>query len=80
VKQANLANLANLAVTTSRPSGGNEMDRVTVTKVACALAGVGIFAYGVRNDDTIVRWVGIALVVVAFLLRFVKKRPTEEPE
>jgi hypothetical protein len=56
------------------------MDRVTVTKVACALAGVGIFAYGVRNDDTIVRWVGIALVVVAFLLRFVKKRPTEEPE
>ena len=55
------------------------MDRVTVLKIACALAGIGIFAYGVRTEDAIVRWVGIAFVVAAFLLRFVKKRETEEP-
>lgn len=56
------------------------MERVMVLKIACALAGVGIFAYGVRSEDTVVRWVGIALVIVAFLLRFLKKRePDESP-
>ena len=50
------------------------MDRITVAKIALALAGVGIFAYGVRIEDTIVRWVGIACVVAAFLLRFARKR------
>lgn len=50
------------------------MDRLTVAKVACALTGLGIFAYGVRSDDVVVRWVGIAFVVAAFLLRFVRKR------
>jgi hypothetical protein len=53
------------------------MDRIAVLKVACALAGVGIFGYGVQSEDAIVRWVGIAFVVAAFLLRFVKKRPVE---
>ena len=56
------------------------MDRITVLKIALALAGVGIFAYGVRGDDPIVRWVGIACVVAAFLLRFVKKRVPDDDE
>jgi len=56
------------------------MERVMVLKIACALAGVGIFAYGVRSEDNVVRWVGIAFVIVAFLLRFLKKRaPDESP-
>jgi hypothetical protein len=56
------------------------MDRVTVLKVACALAGLAIFAYGVRSEDNVVRWVGIVFVIVAFLLRFLKKRaPDESP-
>jgi hypothetical protein len=50
---------------------------MTVAKLALALAGVGSFAFGVRYDDTLVRWVGIGLVVVAFLLRFFK---TTKPE
>jgi len=51
-----------------------------VLKIACALAGVGMFAYGVRSEDSVVRWVGIAFVIVAFLLRFLKKRaPDESP-
>jgi len=54
-----------------------DIDRVTVAKIAFALAGVGIFAYGIRSEDTVVRWVGIGLVVAAFLLRFVKKRTPE---
>ena len=53
------------------------MDRVTVAKIAFALSGVGIFAWGVRSEDKVVRWVGIGFVVLAFLLRFVKKRVPE---
>jgi hypothetical protein len=49
-------------------------------KIACALAGVGAFAWGVRSDDNIVRWVGIGLVIVAFLLRFVKKKVPDDTE
>src|SRR4029453_19132366 len=52
--------------------GARPMDRITVAKIALALAGVGIFAYGIRSEDNLIRWVGIGLVVVAFLLRFFK--------
>ena len=54
------------------------MDRIVVLKIACALVGLGIFAWGVRTDDSTVRWVGIALVIIAFVLRFVKKKAVEE--
>ncbi|HEX6049735.1 MAG TPA: hypothetical protein VFZ21_10730 [Gemmatimonadaceae bacterium] len=50
------------------------MDRLTTIKVAFAFAGIGIFAYGARTDNTVIRWVGIGFVVVAFLLRFARKR------
>ena len=56
------------------------MDRITVIKIACALAGVGIFAWGVRSEENVIRWVGIAFVIVAFLLRFVKKHTPEDPQ
>ena len=57
------------------------MDRVSVLKIACALAGVGIFAWGVRSEDKIIRWVGIAFVIAAFLLRFARKRvPVDDDE
>lgn len=57
------------------------MDRLTVLKIACALAGVGIFAWGVRSEDNIIRWVGIAFVIAAFLLRFARKRvPVDDDE
>lgn len=54
------------------------MDRLTVAKIAFALAGVGIFSYGIRSEDPVVRWVGIGFVVLAFLLRFVKKRAPDD--
>lgn len=53
------------------------MDRLTLAKVALVIVGVGVFAFGVRSEETVIRWVGIGLVIVAFLLRFVKKRPVE---
>ena len=53
------------------------MDRLTVTKIALALAGVGMFAFGIRSEDNVVRWIGIGLVVVAFLLRFFKRTKPE---
>ena len=56
------------------------MDRVTLAKVACALVGVAIFAFGVRSENAVFRWVGIAFVVIAFVLRFVKKRTPDETE
>jgi hypothetical protein len=49
------------------------MDRLTIIKVAFAFAGIGIFAYGVRTDQNVIRWVGIGFVIVAFLLRFARK-------
>jgi hypothetical protein len=49
------------------------MNRLTIAKLAFALAGIAIFAYGARVDDGTIRWVGIAFVVVAFLLRFAKR-------
>ena len=50
------------------------MDRLTLAKVAFAFAGLGIFAFGVRTDNNAVRWVGFGFVIVAFLLRFARKR------
>ena len=52
------------------------MKRVVVAKVVLTLVGAGIFAYGVRVDDTVVRWVGIGFIVAAFLLRFIEQRMT----
>ena len=56
------------------------MDRITMAKIACAIVGFAIFAYGARIENATVRWVGIAFVVAAFLLRFVKRRTTDEPQ
>lgn len=46
--------------------------RATVT-AAVALLGAVVFLYGVRIDGESVRWVGVGLVGVAFLLRFVDR-------
>ena len=56
------------------------MTPITAAKLALALMAAILFAYGVRSEDSVVRWVGIAFVIVAFLLRFLKKRaPDESP-
>jgi hypothetical protein len=44
---------------------------LTTIKMAFAGAGILVFGYGIRADQSVVRWIGIALVGVAFVLRFV---------
>ncbi|MGI8844267.1 MAG: hypothetical protein ACR2HZ_11240 [Gemmatimonadaceae bacterium] len=43
--------------------------------MAFAVVGIITWAYGVREEDHRVRWLGIALIAAAFLLRFLVARP-----
>ena len=47
---------------------------LTGAKLAFALVGVVVWAVGARSDDSTVRLIGIAFLVAAFLLRFVRRR------
>jgi hypothetical protein len=48
---------------------------VTWARVAVAVVGILVWAYGARVDDATIRLVGIGLLMVALLLRFVPRRP-----
>lgn len=50
------------------------MDRITTFKLALALAGAIFFAASLRSGLDWPRYVAIALVTVAVLLRFVQPR------
>lgn len=47
-------------------------------KMAFAVVGLLIWAYGLRIDSTVVRWLGIGFLAVAFLMRFIRRRPGRE--
>jgi hypothetical protein len=46
---------------------------LTTWQTVIAVAGLAIFGYGIRVDSARVRWVGIGLLCVAFVFRFVKR-------
>ena len=47
-------------------------------RAGLAAIGVATWFYGVRAQDTRVRWLGIAFLAVAFALRFVRRgRPPQ---
>ncbi len=50
------------------------MNEKVIAKVVIAAAGLAVFLTGVRTDIDSVRWIGIGLVGVAFLLRFSSRR------
>ena len=52
------------------------MKPATIAKLALAGGGLLVFGIGIRFDNMAMRWTGVALVIVAWLLRFVKDRPT----
>lgn len=54
----------------------------TSVKAGLLLVGLVTWFWGYRADDPAVRWLGIAFVGVAFLLRFVrpKRRPRREED
>jgi hypothetical protein len=46
---------------------------VLTARLVLLLAGGAIFLYGARFDLTNVRWLGVALLGVAFVLRFIDR-------
>lgn len=54
------------------------MSTRTRLKVALALAGLVLFGAGVRLEYTELRWIGLAFVVVAWLMRFARPRSDSE--
>jgi hypothetical protein len=62
------------------------MSGLTQLKVGLAFIGLVLFGYGVRADNERMRWIGIAFLAAAAVLRFVgprssrRKRPVEEPD
>ena len=55
------------------------MTQLTTLKLALAAVGILIWFFAHRAGDERLRWVGIALLVIAVLLRFVGRR-RREPE
>ena len=51
------------------------MSAVPWIKVIIAVIGITVWAFGYQRDDTTLRWIGIALLGVAALLRFYRPRP-----
>jgi hypothetical protein len=49
------------------------MPALVLAKVVLAIVGVLFFLSGVRTDTEWLRWIGIALLAVGFLLRFVRR-------
>ena len=56
------------------------MTTVNQLKIALALVGVLVWGYGVRADLSAVRWVGIALLAIAAVLRFWGRRRARPAE
>lgn len=55
------------------------MTALTRAKLALALIGVVLFAAGIRFEDGRLRFVAIAFVAAAWLLRFVRPRSADGP-
>ncbi|MGQ0646143.1 MAG: hypothetical protein ACT4P7_01155 [Gemmatimonadaceae bacterium] len=60
------------------------MPSATTLKLVLAVVGLIVFAVGARYENEALRWVAIGLLVVAFLIRFLRrgsddKRPPEPP-
>jgi hypothetical protein len=45
----------------------------TVAKLALMLIAAILLGWGIRTDDTALRWAGIGFLFVALILRFVKR-------
>ena len=56
------------------------MNPVLIAKLALAGAGIVVWGLGARADNAMLRWTGIGLLAVAFLLRFAKVKKETEPE
>lgn len=56
------------------------MNTIVRMKLALFVIGLILWTWGYRSDDSYFRIAGIVVLLVAFLLRFVGRRPrSEEP-
>ncbi|HEX9130639.1 MAG TPA: hypothetical protein VF850_15860 [Gemmatimonadaceae bacterium] len=49
------------------------MTPFTVAKLALMLIAAILLGWGIRTDDTAVRWAGIGFLFIALILRFIKR-------
>lgn len=50
------------------------MSALTQLKLGLVLIGLILFGYGLRVDNERLRWIGIAFLAAAVVLRFVRRR------
>jgi hypothetical protein len=50
------------------------MMRLTWVRFALAAIGIIVWAYGYQANDAVTRWVGIAFLAAAVVLRFAPRR------
>ena len=56
------------------------MTRLSFAKLVVGAVALVVWAIGARADDGRLRWVGIALLAGAFLLRFFEPRPGRDAD
>ncbi len=49
------------------------MTRFTIAKLALMLIAAILLGWGIRTDDTALRWAGIGFLFIALILRFIKR-------
>lgn len=52
----------------------------TLAQLALLVIGLGVWAYGQRVDDAVLRWIGIAFFAAATLLRFFKPKAQDHQD
>ena len=52
----------------------SDVNRYTQLKLALAVIGVIVWAYGLRSDNATLRWIGIIFLAIAVILRLVPNR------
>lgn len=54
------------------------MSPLIVARLSLVLAGAATFLWGVRYEVPEARWVGLAMMVVSFVLKFFARRPPRD--
>ena len=55
------------------------MSPFTIAKLALMLIAAVLLGWGIRTDDSALRWAGIAFLFIALILRFLKPRKLRGP-
>ncbi len=56
------------------------MSPLNWAKVVCAVLGITAFGLGIRLEDDRLRWSGLGLVALAWLLRFARPRRDDQAD